>query len=74
MSAVTIDDHGRAFPIDVIHAAAGQRISLGRKIDRFGRNVRASGKPRLHRVLIARGHIDQMTGHERAQMGTDQIV
>ena len=64
MRSVLIDDGGGTLVVKVIGAAADQAIALRRKVCNWRRDIRMAGEPRLHRVPVGGGHIDEMVGHE----------
>src|ERR1700689_5308202 len=74
MCAVLVHDHRRALMVNVIGAPADQAITLRFEVRDCRRHIGMARKPRLDRVLVRRYHIDQMRGHQRAYVGTHDLV
>ena len=74
MQAVPVDDYRSALVIQVVDASADEFIALWLEIGDDRRNIRVTGKPRLHGVLV-RGHdVNKMRRHQRTHVRTHEFV
>ena len=58
----------------VVDSPADQRESLGREVRHRGREIQLAGEPRLHHVVLGRGHVHQVIHLERAHVPGDDLV
>src|SRR5260370_12072359 len=68
MLAPRVDQHGNGAPVNNIEPAALQRKSIPHKIVDRRREIELAIKPRLHRVLVGRLHVLQMSRLKRTEM------
>jgi hypothetical protein len=59
---------------EVIEAPSDQRKALRRPILDWRREREFALKPRFDRVLVGRGHISEMGGHQRARVPGDDFL
>ena len=62
MGAVSIKDRSDWASVQIIDAAARERKTFSGEIVDRRREIEMAGKPRLHRVMIGRDHIDKVIG------------
>src|SRR6185369_5837535 len=72
--AVPIDDDRGALVIYISNASAYERIALCGEVGDGWRNIRVTGKPWLHGVMILRGDIDQVVRQQRVHVTAQQLV
>ncbi len=73
MFAAAVDQRGNVLAVENVEAAADQwKTVVGEIFDRRNKSELAI-EPRLHRVLVGRGDIGQMTGQQRADVGVDDF-
>src|SRR5229473_7117918 len=68
MLAPRVDEHGNGTAVNHIEPAALQRKSLTHKVVDRRSEIELAIKPRLHRVLVGRLHVLQMSRLKRTQM------
>src|SRR5712692_8105317 len=68
MLAPRVDQHGNGAAVNHIEPAALQRKSLTHKVVDRRSEIELAIKPRLHRVLVARLHVLQMSRLKRTEM------
>src|SRR5439155_24685667 len=66
--AVTVDEHRDGLPTKVIASTAGKCEAFARQIAHRRRKVQARREPWLHRVLIGRRDLGEMTAERSANM------
>ena len=72
--APLVDDRGHRFAGEVIEPAAKQRETFRGEVDYRRPDIDPAVEPRLDGMLVARLHIQQMIGLERAKVRRLQIV
>ena len=73
MFAPSIDQSRDGAVIDNVQAAAEQRKSLIGEISNWRREIQLAGEPWLHRVLIGRNYVGEMSRLKRSQMRIDNL-
>src|SRR3954468_12127181 len=69
--AAFIDERRDRPPAQVIETASDKWKADRGEIDNRWREIELAQKPRLHRVLIRRRHVEQMIGHQRSYVTVD---
>ena len=74
MEAPLIHERGDRLAGDVVEPTTHQRKTDGREILNRRREIQLAEEPWLHRVLIGRSHVEQVSISERADVITDDLV
>src|SRR5258705_415356 len=62
--AASVDECGEGVAIEVIEPAAQQGEALARQLRHGRRKVEPAVEPWLHRMVVARGHVGEVTRHQ----------
>ena len=72
--APAVRKSGHRAPIHVVESASEQGVPSPGEVVHGGREVELSVEPWLHRVLIRRGHVGEMAGHELADVAREDVT
>src|SRR5690349_23988893 len=72
--APAVHERCDGLPADIVEPSADERESAAGKVVHGRREIELAVEPRLDRVLVRRGYVREMAGHERAHVARNHLV
>jgi len=72
--AVVVDQGGDGAALEVVEAAAGEGKAGRGEVTDVGSEIEAAGEPRLDGVAVGGDDVEEMVGHQGADVGVDELA